>query len=158
RVHQRDHGRIVTAAAHGPAQVAEVGHARQDRALEVLDQVTRALLGVRQQLPQGHAASGPLDRHNVSLSLGANGSGGGTPWGAGDAGSVGEGGPPPRRRRRVTASCRTGFIRSRVRPGTPSRDKAAEWSAKQSRPEGGPPPGVATLFSRLPLLFGILCE
>jgi hypothetical protein len=58
---------VVAAAANGAGQVAQVGNLRQHRAADALDQVTRALLGVRHLLPQGHAAAWSLDRHNASF-------------------------------------------------------------------------------------------
>src|SRR5262249_25623015 len=53
-------------------QVAEVRNTRQEGGLAVLDQVARALLGVRQELPQGHAPDWFFDRHGA-ISPGENG-------------------------------------------------------------------------------------
>src|SRR5262245_37229526 len=61
---------IVAAAAHGAAQVAEIRDAIEHVGLHVLDQIAATLLGVRQELPQGHALDGLIVDHERSPKAG----------------------------------------------------------------------------------------
>src|SRR5439155_27246978 len=68
-VRHRNHGGIMTAAAYGTAEIANVGNRREKAAVKMLDEIADTLFRVRELLPQGHAANRPLDHHNASSTV-----------------------------------------------------------------------------------------
>src|SRR5262249_17841932 len=122
-VAQGQHGRIVTAAADGAAEVAEVRDLRQQGHLDVLEQVAGALLRVGEELPQGHAPRrGFDDRRGIPFEE-RRGEGTTTVFGArrpcGVPRAEGRRTGPRSGRRAATAAARRAKA-SRPRPASPS--------------------------------------